>query len=344
MKQFLISFFIIVNQSTSGLVINPSTDVRRVISGSFMEKIQDWKKKYEPTPRGEEEEEPIRFKSFESLLAMIVFSKDVNEQDAVGNNLNEQKQYESYKTEMSRLEDKYTNYGCYCYNSGVDNGIHGGGVPRDPIDRHCKELYQCYKCLAIDFNATHNDMAGMEYNVNLSMKNGQKSMECEDSFDMTAGCPRNLCECDKKFAMAIAKVDDGCDSNGDGCPSNEFYTKTATQSPFEPKVNPGKFVVHQSCQSNNPHEANENCCGVYPDRQPYNPETKECCEVNTFYDLLNYKTEEIVVNKGVSCADKGGEYIPPDHMVHNHAHDTVMGTNSLVLGRSLLRKFTDLLE
>jgi hypothetical protein len=30
-----------------------------------MEKIQDWKKKYEPTPRGEEEEEPIRFKSFE---------------------------------------------------------------------------------------------------------------------------------------------------------------------------------------------------------------------------------------------------------------------------------------
>jgi hypothetical protein len=78
---------------------------------------------------------------------MIVFSKDVNEQDAVGNDLNEQKQYESYKTEMSRLEDKYTNYGCYCYNSGVDNGIHGGGVPRDPIDRHCKELYQCYKVI-----------------------------------------------------------------------------------------------------------------------------------------------------------------------------------------------------
>lgn len=55
---------------------------------------------------------------------------------------------------------------------------------------------------------------------------------------MTDGCPRNLCECDKRFAEAIANVDDTCetlksdndpsnDFDGDFCQKKEHYTKTS---------------------------------------------------------------------------------------------------------------------
>ena len=82
----------------------------------------------------------------------------------------------------------------------------------------------------MDFNATHNDMAEMEYQVELSGSGSEKEITCQDSFDMTEGCPRNLCECDKKFAQNIAKLDDECQSTGNNCAANKFYTETATQS------------------------------------------------------------------------------------------------------------------
>ena len=76
-------------------------------------------------------------------------------------------------------------------------------------------------------------MAEMEYQVDLSASGQNKEITCRDSFDMTEGCPRNLCECDKKFAQNIAKLDDECQSTGNNCGKNKFYTSTATQSQGE---------------------------------------------------------------------------------------------------------------
>lgn len=70
----------------------------------------------------------------------------------------------------------------------LSNSNLGGGKARDKADFHCKELYRCYKCLGIDFNATHADMAEMEYKVNLSIdKRGNKEMTCEGKISQNFG-------------------------------------------------------------------------------------------------------------------------------------------------------------
>ena len=235
-----------------------SADVYRKITGNFYRKFRDW-------TRLSRSNEPIRFKSFDSLIAMIAFSKNVNSKATkVTNHLKEQKQFQEFRSEMNRLEDQYTNYGCYCWIDGVELGVQGGGKPRDKADFHCKELYRCYKCLGMDFNATHNDMAQMEYQVSLNIdKRGNKEMACEDSFDMTDGCPRNLCECDKRFAMAIANVDDSCetlqadndptnDYDGDFCQKKEHFTKTSGEKRRELGILTNLFRI---CRSESCHES-----------------------------------------------------------------------------------------
>ena len=82
---------------------------------------------------------------FSSLLAMIAFSKNFNGFEYKGESLSSKQQYLAFKKEMRRLENQYTNYGCYCYATGVQNGVHGGGKPRDIVDQHCKDLYNCYR-------------------------------------------------------------------------------------------------------------------------------------------------------------------------------------------------------
>ena len=114
---------------------------------------------------------------------MIAFSKNVNPVSVSGPDLDEQKEFTHFQSEMRRLENQYTNYGCYCWIDGVDHGVQGGGKAKDETDFACKELYRCYKCLGLDFNATHNDMAEMEYSVNLSInRKGKKEMTCEGKY------------------------------------------------------------------------------------------------------------------------------------------------------------------
>lgn len=325
-----------------------SADVYRKITGNFYRKFRDW-------TRLSRTNEGIRFKSFDSLLAMIAFSKNVNSKATMTNQLSEQQQFQEFRDEMNRLEKQYTNYGCYCWIDGVDLGVQGGGKARDKADFHCKELYRCYKCLGIDFNATHADMAEMEYKVNLSIdKRGNKEMTCEDNFDMTDGCPRNLCECDKRFAEAIANVDDTCetlkadndptnDFEGDFCQKKQHYTKTSEFEDLNPVTNPGTFDSHdiQQCEKSFHEHDNNVCCGVYPDRYPYDPTLRECCEVDQVDEFLQaFVKVETLTPMGTCESDHNGKFIEPTHHVHNHAHDTVMGTNSTVLGRSrIVRRF-----
>ena len=47
-----------------------------------------------------------------------------------------------FEAEVERLEDLYTNYGCYCWIDGVEAGVIGGGKTKDMTDHHCKELYR----------------------------------------------------------------------------------------------------------------------------------------------------------------------------------------------------------
>ena len=83
---------------------------------------------------------------------MIVFSKNVNGFNHNDKSLTDMQKLKDFKNEMKRLENKYTSYGCYCYITGPDSGVHGGGKARDEIDSHCKELYQCYKVQIVNIH------------------------------------------------------------------------------------------------------------------------------------------------------------------------------------------------
>jgi len=148
---------------------------------------------------------------------------------------------------------------------------------------------------------------------------------------MTEGCPRNLCECDKRFAQAIASLDDECqvskESNDpfdamSGCQSDKWVTTTSIKAPFDPDTNPGPFnpIDVAQCDADigsagQLHPDKSYCCGIYPDRYPYDPKSRDCCEmtqVDAFLDAINIS--EIIVPVG-TCQDRGGRFVPPEHMV-----------------------------
>ena len=60
---------------------------------------------------------------------------------------------------LKKLEETYTNYGCYCWIDGIDQGVIGGGATKDATDHHCKELYRCYKCVNVDYMKNYTDVS-----------------------------------------------------------------------------------------------------------------------------------------------------------------------------------------
>ena len=99
-----------------------------------------------------------------------------------GENSDDPRDLAQFESMLSDLENKYTNYGCYCWINGMADGVLGGGRPRDVTDHHCKELYRCYKCVNNDYNKNYTDVS---YTVNFTMENGQRALDCSGKFDYT---------------------------------------------------------------------------------------------------------------------------------------------------------------
>lgn len=171
---------------------------------------------------------------------------------------------------------RYCYYGCYCLPEGSHNIAAGGyGKPIDNIDRACFDFKQCYRCLIDE----HKDGEGMPknapmateeydgkcrgealgYKFDLLMKpNGKKSIKC---LNKPGTCKRNICECDRHLAEALAMHESEWDE-----------TLHAVR---------GGFKREDQCfKQANPHRFEE-CCG---DRYtfPFNKPRKDnqCCEVD----------------------------------------------------------------
>lgn len=135
-----------------------------------------------------------------------------------------------FDAELSRLEDKYTNYGCYCWIDGVDNGVIGGGKVKDHTDFQCKELYRCYKCVNIDYSQNYTQV---DYQADLTVDDqGNRVIDCSVNAQSAA---ENICECDKRFAEKIALGESECSmgiaghKKGDYCMDESLRTVTGTR-------------------------------------------------------------------------------------------------------------------
>lgn len=246
-------------------------------------------------------------KGFKPLAAMILYMQGFNGDSS------DPQSHNNFDNKLQSLEDTYTNYGCYCWIDGVDKGVVGGGRPRDMSDHHCKELYRCYKCVNVDYAQNYTDVS---YNVDFTMDNGNRELDCTVNSKQDA---ENICECDKRFAENIASVEKACD-NGDAddekygsqCMSEQFRTKTGNVLGTN---DAGTFNPHdiQNCEKNMHGHNKENCCGIYPNRYPYDVNFNECCQ-ETLFDGSNsgstVTTFELLSTN--ICEQRGGSVVFSD--------------------------------
>ena len=240
--------------SASGGTSNLATSIRRTLTGDFAKSAFSARKR---------RAEIDGAKGFRPLAMMMAYMNGADE--------------DSLEDELGALEDTYTNYGCYCWINGVEGGVTGGGRTKDMSDHHCKELYRCYKCVNIDYTKNYTDVS---YTVDLQVdENGNRQLDCGGNSKTDA---ENICECDKRFAENIAETREKCDA---GEPADSMYGEHCMDhSQFKTTNAGGSFVPQDQCDKQfHGHDKNR-CCGIYPNRYPYDDNHKECCQSTVIDD------------------------------------------------------------
>ena len=234
--------------SVDGRFVIGSGEVSRRLTGDFIS--QYYHRERRDDVQGE--------KGFRPLAAMMLYMQGELR------NRRDPSTHKQFEDKLQALEQKYTSYGCYCWIDGVDVGVVGGGKTRDVTDHHCKELYQCYKCVNADYAKNYTDVG---YTVDFTMVEDdtgkmRRALECQGNSKQDAS---NVCECDKRFAEAISVVEDGCDANqsndkmfGSYC-MDETYRTTNAGGLFDPHKSESCDKQHKGLDRNK-------CCGTYPSR------------------------------------------------------------------------------
>jgi len=264
-------------------------DVNRYISGNWIDSMM---------PRHRRDATDF-VKGFRTLAVMMSYASGWGNDEQHPHN-----QMAEFEIEIQRLQDIYTNYGCYCWIDGVEAGVIGGGKTKDMVDHHCKELYRCYKCVNIDYAKNYTDVS---YNVDLTVnENGERLIDCKVNAKSDA---ENICECDKRFAEGIAAANKGCDAGepddskyGPYCMNENLRTITGER---QDNNKPGTFDSRNTCEKAFPEHHKDQCCGLYPNRLPYDTNFAECCQ-------LGSKVEDVFKFKKVpsgQCQELGGDVV-----------------------------------
>jgi len=266
------------------------------LAATVNRKIQgDWVNRMSPRHRRDEIDGA---KGFQPLAAMILYMTGFD-----GDN-KDPETHNNFNAKMGELEDVYTNYGCYCWIDGVESGVIGGGKTKDMSDHHCKELYRCYKCANIDYATNYTDV---DYSVDFTTDNNVRHLDCTVNSKQTG---ENICECDKRFAENIAATQKSCKANaadnaefGAYCMDEQWRTDsgkvlgTQTDGSFEP---------HSQCEKKKMDHTKDECCGIYPNRYPYDSNFKECCQEEITTGGNGGTTSAFTLFKKDHCEDAGG--------------------------------------
>jgi hypothetical protein len=228
-----------------------SSQIKRTVGGSWIEQIYGHRGRRAPID-GEA--------GFQSLGKLMAFMNGANVRNE--NSLN---------NAIAALKDEYTNYGCYCWIDGVESGVIGGGRVKDVSDHHCKELYRCYKCANIDYSKNYTDV-NYRVDLNIDSDTGARTIDCSVNSKSDA---ENVCECDKRFAEKIADTRDKCQDNAG---RDDMYGEYCMDEKYRTGTGGGSFDPRAQCDKQFHGHDKSKCCGIYPNRYPYDPEFKECCQ------------------------------------------------------------------
>ena len=99
-----------------------------------------------------------------------------------------------------------TNYGCTCLS--LNPGQKNLGLPLDDTDRTCNRWKQCHKCVRDE----HGGSCDSKYKTNLQGDCGKYTFSKIRLFlslflvDKVGSCQRQMCECDRNFAISLGQV------------------------------------------------------------------------------------------------------------------------------------------
>ena len=103
-------------------------------------------------------------------------------------------------------------------------------------------------------------------------ENGNRSLDCSANSKTDR---ENICECDKRFAENIAQARGDCDA---GAAADDMFGEHCMSETYRTESGSGTFVPQAQCDKQFHGHDKDQCCGIYPNRYPYDTNFKECCQ------------------------------------------------------------------
>jgi len=189
------------------------------------------------------------------------------------------RKYETIKKMTLYLHDeeerewgRYCPYGCHCAVNGPTDLMAGSGQPLDEIDSACKRHKECIQCALADFDqATCPWWKPYKMTAMVDDQTGEKHLVCNDK---PGYCKRSLCECDVQFAKDLYEQRKNYNRNNHHR-YGDIDTEEACKTNYRGNGNSngGNGGGYNEKGSNE-----QQCCGSYPKRFPYNTGKAMCCE------------------------------------------------------------------
>lgn len=196
---------------------------------------------------------------------------------------------------------EFKRYGCHCWPKG--RTILGGqGRPQDDVDRTCKKLFNCHRCLVIGSGGECGPDK-YQYKVRGKDINGTRLVHCDGNEEGT--CQRNLCECDLAFAKELseARADyDESNSKWKGFKTNEECRNNGQLGARSNMLIQSEYEVPKGVNTHNGWA----CCGTnFENLTPYKPSKgQRCCAKSNMFTVYGLDKQQECCSDG-TVAENG---------------------------------------
>lgn len=165
-------------------------------------------------------------------------------------------------------------YGCHCFTE--THTLTGGrGPPRDALDKACRALSKCKRCLDIKHGDACNILNG-SFSWQTDPVTGD--IICTNSASSPpSACRKDLCLCETEFVSAVEKVWVGSDSTWEFNP--DFWLEPLWIQKMEANgMSDQLFDRDAVCKITGINNRTANsCCGEYPNVIPFDSTIEKCC-------------------------------------------------------------------
>lgn len=199
---------------------------------------------------------------------------------------------------MSRIKSggNIRNYGCHCkfdQSDTTNRMLPGSGAPVDPYDAACRRLRLGYQCASIDNDScdpnarvyevdAQDFFTGMRRTTSGMFHNFTTNCVMYNHHDI---CAMHTCISDLQFIQTMYKL-----TRWDRVTMDYVNIPVACGN----VVDPANGSTGGGSGSGPRSDDSTECCGIYPDRTPFNSNKSQCC--------ANIATYNVAVSQ---CCDDG---------------------------------------